>query len=571
MSNNLNRFFPILEWGKDYSKETLIADGVAALIVTIMLIPQSLAYALLAGLPAEVGLYASIAPLVLYTIFGTSRTLSVGPVAIISLMTATAIGAIAEPGTIGYIETAIALSLLSGLFLTLMGFFRLGFISNFLSHPVMTGFITASGLLIALSQLKHILGISMDGHNLLEQVNALFSNINMIHYGALTIGLGSLVFLMFVRSGLFKILKSLGTSEMIANLLVKAGPVFAVVITIISAATLSMDKTGLDIVGNVPQGLPSLTIPNINIEILAELSSAALLISLVGFVESISVAQTLAAKRRQHIDPNQELIALGMSNISSSAVGGFPVTGGFSRSVVNFDAGAITPAAGGMTAIGIALATLFLTPFLYYLPKATLAATIIIAVLSLVKIQPMIDTWRYSKSDFIAMTITIFLTLFISVEAGIIAGVASSFILFMYKTTKPHYAVVGLVAGTEHFRNIKRHNVITNPKVISIRIDESLYFSNIRYLENEINKLVADQPDCEHIILMCSAVNLIDSSALEALEAINHRLKDAGVKLHMSEVKGPVTDRLAKTNFLEELSGKIYLSQFEAFNELKSE
>ncbi|MCC3862579.1 SulP family inorganic anion transporter [Pseudemcibacter aquimaris] len=570
MKKTLSQFLPILNWGKEYSKEIFVADAIAALIVTVMLIPQSLAYALLAGLPAEVGLYASIAPLILYTIFGTSRTLSVGPVAIISLMTATAIGAIAEPGTIGYLETAIALSLLSGIFLTLMGLFRLGFIANFLSHPVMAGFITASGLLIALSQLKHILGISISGHNLTEQLASLFSNIGMTQYPALLIGAGSIIFLLFIRNSLENLLKKIGLSDYVASLLVKAGPVFAVMITIILTASLSLDQKNLDIVGMVPQGLPSLQLPELNMDIVIKLGSAALLISLVGFVESISVAQTLAAKRRQHINPNQELIALGMSNIGSSAVGGYPVTGGFARSVVNFDAGAVTPAAGGMTAIGIALATLFLTPFLYYLPKATLAATIIIAVMGLVKIQPMIDTWRYSKSDFFAMAVTILLTLFLSVEAGIITGVASSFILFMYKTTKPHYAVVGRVDGTEHFRNIKRHNVITDPRIISIRIDESLYFSNIRYLENEINKLVAAQPECEHIILMCSAVNSIDSSALESLESINHRLIDANVKLHMSEVKGPVTDKLSKTTFMDDLSGQIFLSQYEAFNALSN-
>ncbi|MEZ5758632.1 MAG: sulfate permease [Emcibacteraceae bacterium] len=571
MPKLLKQYLPIFDWAGDYSRDSLIADVIAAVIVTIMLIPQSLAYALLAGLPAEVGLYASIAPLVLYAIFGTSRTLAVGPVAVVSLMTATATSMIAEPGTIGYIETAIALAMLSGIFLAIMGLFRLGFIANFLSHPVMTGFITASGILIAISQLKHIFGVKMTGHNLLEQVGSLISKLGEINSTTLLIGIGCLIFLSYVRSGLMGLLLKVGIGEKVANILVKAGPVFAVIATIILASGLSLDQQGVDIVGLVPQGLPKLHMPDLSLELIEKLGSAAILISLVGFVESISVAQTLAAKRRQQIDPNQELIALGMSNIGSAVSGGYPVTGGFARSVVNFDAGAVTPAAGGFTAIGIALATVFLTPLLYFLPKATLAATIIIAVLSLVKIKPIVETWRYSKGDFFAMFLTIVLTLMMSVEIGITAGVVSSFVLFMYRTTVPHYAVVGQVAGTEHFRNVKRHKVITDPRIISVRVDESLYFSNIRYFENAINELVASNPKCEHVILMCSAVNSIDTSALESLEAINSRLKAVNIKLHLSEVKGPVTDRLAHSHFLENLTGKIYLSQYEAFKALTAE
>ena len=564
----LAQYFPIFEWGKGYSTNHLIADGSAALIVTIMLIPQSLAYALLAGLPPEVGLYASIAPLLLYAVFGTSRTLAVGPVAVVSLMTATAIGMIAEPGTIGYLETAIALAMLSGIFLTIMGIFRLGFIANFLSHPVMTGFITASGVLIAISQFKHIFGVSISGHNLPEQLVSLIGKIDEINTPTFFIGVGCIAFLYFVRNGLSALLIKAGMNQRFSDLIVKAGPVFAVAITILLTATLGLEGRNVDIVGLVPQGLPKLHFPTLTLSLIKELSTAALLISLVGFVESISVAQTLAAKRRQQISPNQELIALGMSNIGSSVSGGYPVTGGFARSVVNFDAGAQTPAAGAMTAIGIALATLYLTPLLYFLPQATLAATIIIAVLSLVKVEPIVETWRYSKGDFFAMAITILLTLLIGVEIGIMAGVAPSFILFMYRTTVPHYAVVGQVSGTEHFRNVKRHNVITDPRIISIRIDESLYFSNIRYLENAINDLVAANPKCEHIILMCSAVNLIDTSALESLEAINHRLKETHIQLHFSEVKGPVSDRLEHTHFLQNLSGNVYLSQYEAYKAL---
>jgi len=292
------------------------------------------------------------------------------------------------------------------------------------------------------------------------------------------------------------------------------------------------------------------------------------LISIIGFVESVSVAQTLAAKRRQRIVPDQELVGLGASNIAAAISGGYPVTGGFARSVVNFDAGAETPAAGALTAIGIALAALLLTPLLFFLPKATLAATIIVAVLSLVDFSILKKTWGYSKVDFAAVAATIFLTLGFGVEVGVSAGVILSVGLFLYKTSRPHVAEVGLVPGTQHFRNILRHEVETNPSIVTLRIDESLYFANAAFLQEMVyNRVAGDQP-IRHIVLMCSAVNEIDMSALESLEAINERLRDMGIKLHMSEVKGPVMDRLKCSHFLDEMTGNVYLAQYDAIKDL---
>jgi SulP family sulfate permease len=323
------------------------------------------------------------------------------------------------------------------------------------------------------------------------------------------------------------------------------------------------------IVGDVPRGLPPLTLPVFSGEVWSQLFGAAVLISIIGFVESVSVAQTLAAKRRQRIVPDQELIGLGASNIAAAISGGYPVTGGFARSVVNFDAGAETPAAGAFTAIGIAFAALFLTPLLYFLPIATLAATIIVAVLSLVDFSILRGTWAYSKADFTAVLATIMLTLGFGVETGVSAGVILSIGLHLYKTSRPHIAEVGLVPGTEHFRNIKRHEVLTSPHVVTIRVDESLYFANARFLEDYIYDRVADCDEIKHIILMCPAVNEIDHSALESLEAINLRLKDVGISLHLSEVKGPVMDRLQKSHFLQALTGQVFLSQFAAIKALE--
>lgn len=565
-ASNLRRYLPILEWGRTYNKTALTNDLLAAVIVTIMLIPQSLAYALLAGLPPEAGLYASIAPIILYAIFGTSRALAVGPVAVVSLMTAAAVGTIAEQGTMGYATAAITLAGLSGVILLAMGIFRLGFLANFLSHPVIAGFITASGILIAASQLKHILGIKGGGDTLIELVTSLAENLSGINPITVTIGVAATGFLFWVRKGLKPFLKRKGFSPAMADALTKAGPVAAVVVTTLAVWLLGLDAQGVKIVGTVPQSLPPLTMPSLSPSLLGSLAMPALLISVIGFVESISVAQTLAAKRRQRIEPNQELIGLGAANLGAAFTGGFPVTGGFSRSVVNFDAGAETPAAGAFTAIGLAIAALALTPLIYFLPNATLAATIIVAVLGLVDFGILKTAWGYSKPDFFAVAATILATLIFGVEIGVSAGVILSILLHLFKTSRPHVAEVGLVPGTQHFRNVNRHKVLTDPAVLSLRVDESLYFANARFLEDYIHNRVASASPIRHVILMCSAVNDIDLSALESLEAINRKLEEMGVKLHLSEVKGPVMDRLNRGHFLHDLTGKVFLSQFEAYS-----
>ena len=560
-----SKYFPILQWSKNYSTEILTDDLIAAIIVTIMLIPQSLAYALLAGLPAEVGLYASILPLILYTIFGTSKSLAVGPVAVISLMTAAAASQFADQGSAEYTGIAIILALLSGAILGFMGLLKLGFIANFLSHPVISGFITASGLIIAASQLKHIFGVSGGGANLYEILSNLLYDIEDINIFTLILGVSATTFLLWTRKSLKPLAKKYGAGSTFADLISRTGPVVAVAMTVFVVWLLGLNSFGVEIVGEIPKGLPTIALPQLTSSQFMQLIGPALLISIVGYVETISVAQTLAAKKRQRIDPDQELIALGAANIGSAVSGGFPVTGGFARSVVNFDAGARTPAAGAYTAIGIAMATAFLTPLLFFLPKSTLAATIIIAVLSLVDFGAIKRTWEYSKADFTAMITTIMTTLISGVEIGIIAGVSLSIFLHLYRTSKPHMAVVGQVPGTEHFRNIKRHLVITSEKIFSLRVDESLYFPNARYLEDSIYDAVAKQPLVEDVVLLCSAINYIDSSALESLESINKRLIDSKVKLNLSEVKGPVMDRLRETHFLKELSGQIFLTQYEAF------
>ncbi len=571
MNNPGGKWFPPLDWLQDYSRDSFAADLLAGLIVTIMLIPQSLAYALLAGLPAEMGLYASILPLIAYALLGTSRTLSVGPVAVISLMTATAIGKVASTGSADYASAAVALAALSGIMLVAMGLLRFGFLANFLSHPVVSGFITASGIIIALSQARHILGVQAGGDTLPVLLFSITDQVSQSNLTTLATGLGVLVFLLWARKGLQSLLMRLGLGEKPAVIIAKAGPVFAILLTVGLSVLADFQGKGVALVGEIPSGLPAFSAPVVDLTLWSELAQSALLISIIGFVESVSVGKTLAAKRRQRVRPNQELLALGGANIASSFSGGFPVTGGFSRSIVNFDAGAKTQAASILAAAGIALAALFLTPLLMYLPKATLAATIIVAVTSLLDFEILRKAWRYAKSDFLAVTITIVITLLSGVELGVLCGIIASIGLHLYKTTRPHVAVVGEVAGTEHFRNVERHQVITHSNLVSLRIDESLYFANAGYLEDYIYKLISEKSELEHVILQCTAVNEIDMSALEMIEAVDHRLREQGITLNLSEVKGPVMDALKQVNFLNTLSGNVFLTQHQAVKSLKND
>ena len=555
---------PILEWIKTYNQSKLSDDAVAAVIVTIMLIPQSLAYAMLAGLPPEVGLYASILPLFAYALFGSSMTLAVGPVAVVSLMTAAAVSQVATQGSPEYLGAAILLGLLSGIILMGLGFARAGFLANLLSHPVISGFISASAVLIAFSQLKHVLGVPVNGHDMPSILHDLATHLDDTNLPTLIIGALSISFLFWVRSGLKPLLMKTGVPSGVAGTVTKAGPVMAVIVSTAVVSLFALNQSGVSIVGVIPEGLPVPTFPDLDLTLARELLPAAFLIAIVGFVESVSVGHTLAARRRERIQPNQELIGLGAANIASGLGGGFPVTGGFSRSVVNFDAGARTPLAGVMTAVMIALTALFLTPLFEYLPKAVLAATVIVAVLSLVDLKAIHRVWVFSKPDFWAMATTILVVLGIGVEAGIIAGILVSISFLLAKIARPHFAVIGQIPGTQHFRNVNRHDVLKSEKVLAVRLDEMLYFLNGHTFEDAVNELLNTNKNLTDLVLLCNAINEIDASGLEVLESINERLDSQGIKFHLSEVKGPVMDRLDRVGFKTHLTGQIFLSHYEA-------
>ncbi|MFZ5656086.1 MAG: SulP family inorganic anion transporter [Pseudomonadota bacterium] len=494
------RWLPAAGWLRDYDRGLLAQDAVAALIVTLMLVPQSLAYAMLAGLPPQVGLYASIAPLIAYAAFGSSRTLSVGPVAVVSLMTAVAIGNVAAGDPARAMQASLALALLSGGAMLLMAALRLGTLSTLLSHPVISGFVTASAVLIATGQLKHLLGVQVQGDTLVELLPGLVQAAPRAHLPTLLIGVLALAFLVWARSGLAPTLRRLRVPAHVAGLATRLGPVVVIAAATAAVALGGPAVDGVRVVGPIPAGLPPVTLPPLDPALWIELLPAAVATSLIGFVESMSVAQTLAARRREQVDADRELLGLGAANVAAAFTGGYPVTGGFARSVVNFDAGARTQLASVLTALGILAVTLLFTRWFADLPHAALAATIIIAVLALADFAAPRQTWRYSRGDFAAMAATMGTVLLVGVEAGIIAGVAVSVLMHLWRTTRPHIAIVGQVPGTEHFRNIDRHPVVTSPTVLSARVDESLYFANARFLEQWLLAQVAQRPGVRHVV-----------------------------------------------------------------------
>jgi SulP family sulfate permease len=556
----ITHYLPILDWLGNYRRADLPGDLIAGLIVTIMLVPQGMAYAMLAGLPPQVGLYASVLPLIFYAVFGSSRTLAVGPVAVVSLMTASALADIG--GTENQLAGALILALASGLLLLIMGVARLGFLVNFLSHPVISGFTSAAALVIGFSQLKHLLS-DIIGYVIDEAESA---NIVTVALGA-----GLVALLLLWRGPLGGLLLGAGVMPALTASITKAGPLAAVILGAGIVWLFGLDQSaGVKIVGAIPAGLPSLQWPGIDMEMARDLLPAAALIALVGFVESVSVAKSLAAKRRQTIDADQELRALGVANIGAAISGGYPVTGGFSRSVVNFTAGANTGLAAIVTALLIAFTLAFLTPLFHFLPKAALAAIIVVAVAKLVDYRSFIRTWRYNGLDGFSQAATFAAVLSLGVELGIMIGAALAIALYLWRTSRPHMAVVGRVGETEHFRNILRHEVKTLPHVLALRVDENLYFANSKFLEEHLFAAVADHRRIEHLVLICSAINFIDASALESLQNTVLALHEAGVTVHLAEVKGPVMDMLEKSDFLSHLgAGEIFLSTHEAIDKLE--
>ena len=554
------------QWLRHYQRAWLAGDLTAGLIVTVMLIPQSLAYAMLAGLPPEVGLYASILPIIAYALLGSSMTLAVGPVAVASLMTASALAPLAAAGTAEYVTLAVQLSLISGVMLLIFGAMRLGFLAYFLSHPVISGFITGSAVVIAIGQLKHLLGVRFSSSSTWETLRGLVLALPQTNVTTLALGMGSLVFLVVARRFLAGWLSRLGVPTKAADLMTKLAPMAAVMVSIAVVAIGRLDvSAGVNVVGVVPQGLPQLGLELPGLSTLGQLWLPALLISLVGFVESVSVAQSLALKRQQRIAPNKELLGLGAANVASALSGGYPVTGGFARSVVNFAAGANTPLAGVVSAGLMALVIASMTGAFYYLPHAVLAATIIVAVVSLVDFDTLKEAWHYDRADALSLIATALGVIAMGVEVGILMGVALSLGVLVWRSSRPHMAVLGRVPGTEHFRNVDRHAVETVPGLLALRVDESLFFANATALEDRIEELLRADSEVRRVLLVCSAVNQVDTTALGVLTELNQSLAKRGISLALAEVKGPVMDRLQHTELGQLLQGRVYQSAHDGF------
>ena len=553
-------------WLKTYQSQFIAGDITAGLIVTVMLIPQSLAYAMLAGLPPEIGLYASLLPMVAYALFGSSMTLAVGPVAVSSLMTASALIPLAAQGSADYISLSILLALLSGLMLLVAGFLRLGFLAWFLSHPVISGFISGSAVLIAIGQLKYLLGLQFSSSGVLSSLKNLAQHLHETNTTTALLGLSAVVFLLFARKYLGVLLKQMGISAKSSDLLTKLAPMAVVIISTALVAIYGLDQTDkVSIVGSIPAGLPSIGLPSIQWDHINMLLLPALLISLVGFVESVSVGQSLALKRGQRINPNSELVGIGAANIASAISGGFPVTGGFARSVVNFSAGAQTPAAGIVSAVLMAIVIAGLTEWFYYLPQAVLSATIIVAVIGLIDTQTLKEAWHYDKADAIALLLTFAGVIFFGVEEGIVIGVAMSLAVLVWRSSHPHMALVGRVPGTEHFRNVERHQVDVFPGLIALRIDESIYFANSQLIAEKIEGLLSEHPSTNCVLLILSAVNQLDTTALGMLTELEKTLTARSITLQFAEIKGPVHDRLQQTELGERMQNRIFLSTQQAF------
>ncbi len=521
----------------------LAGDISAGIVVAMMMIPQGMAYALVAGLPPVVGIYASIVPPILYALFGSSMTQSVGPMAITSLMTAAALAPLASAGSGLYTVLAAQLALIAGAVLLLCGLLRIGFVANFFSRPVMSGFTIGAALLITWGQIGPLLG----------------GSVRQPHLPSAALGLGSLAVLLLARRYLAALLQRTGLAPASADVAARLAPMFLVVGATALSALLQLPSMGVQVTGPVPTGLPGLNLATSEGHWRALLQPA-LLIGFVIFLVSMSAAQTLALRRQEKLKSNFELIGLGVANVGSALTGGFPVTGSISRSAVNFSAGANTPLASIITAVLLALALVGPTGWLALLPLPALAATIIVAVLGMLELSTLRAAWRFDRSDALALLATAGGVLVLGVEAGVVVGVLLSMANLIWRASRPHIAVLGRIPGSEHFRNIDRYPAQTLPDVLMLRIDANLFFGNVEAVNARVEEEVAARPDTRHLVLVMTAVSEVDTSALFGLAELNQALKQRGIGMHLAEVKGPVMDRLKESDLLAALNGQVFLS-----------
>ncbi len=543
----------------------LAGDFTAAVVVAMLLVPQAMAYAALAGLPPYVGLYASMLPLVAYALAGSSRVLAVGPVAIVSLLTASALAPLADIGTAEQLAAAAVLALMVGVLLFVFGMLRLGALANLLSHPVISGFVTGAAIMILAGQLAPLLGLAQVSGSVVQIVIALAGRLPDVHVTTALVGGGALLVLWLARSLLASLLMRVGVPEFPARLVGRLAPMIVVAAASLLAASRGLEAQGVRVVGEVPATLPVPSLPAFELSWLAVLFVPALVIALVGYVESVSIAGALARQRGERLDANAELRGLGLANLASGISGALPVAGGLSRTAVNAEAGARSPVAAVATALLIALLLPLAGPLLATLPLAVLSAIIIVAVAPLVDLHALVTAWRYDRVDALAWLGTAGGVILFGIEPGLALGVALALAGLVWRASRPHVAIVGQVPGTGHFRNVLRHDVLTRPGLLMLRVDENLFFGNAQAVRDRIEQAVDGPGDIRELVLVMSSVSHIDSTALEMLETLQWRLGERGIRVHLSEVKGPVLDRLHGTRLLDEMRGEVFLSNEDAY------
>ena len=526
---------PALDWLRTYDRKDLNGDLSAGVIVAVMLIPQGMAYAMLAGLPPVMGLYASTFPLVIYALFGSSRQLAVGPVAMMSLLVFAGLSSLAEPGSGEYIKLALLLSFMVGVMKLCLGFFRFGFFVNFFSHAVISGFSSAAAIVICLSQLHHLLGVHLQTtHSIFSLLAEVGQRLGETNWPTFTVGCGSLACLVFFRSRFPRV----------------PAPLLVMVLGTLLAQALRLEHMGLKIVGEVPRGLPRFSLPPFSIESVKQLVPLALTLLFVGFMESISIAKSIAAKEKCKVDSNQELKALGLANVTASFFSGYPVTGGFSRTAVNYQSGAKTGLASFITVGVILLILLFFTPLFHFLPNAVLASIVMVAVVGLVDIREAKHLFRIKKIDGWMWVVTFGATLILGSEKGILLGVAFSLLVFIWRSAHPHTAELGYLEKEGVFRNLRRYpEALTYPGALILRVDASLYFANMSYLEDLLRRSIAGRSELKWVILDFSGVNDIDDVAIDALEGMMEHYEIQGIRFLIANMKGPVRDLVARAGW----------------------
>lgn len=549
-----------LAWARNYQLSWLADDLRIAVFATLILIPQALAYAALAGLPPYYGLYASILPLLVYAFLGSSPILSVGPVAITSLMTASALLPLGLSGQ-DYIHAAAILTLLSAFILLAFYCLRLGTIAYFLSQPVVSGFISGAAIIIIISQIPALLGISLKPSAPLLSLFELSQKLSHADQQTAMIGLGSLCLLIACKQYLGIALQRLGLKPSSADLLSRSAPMLIVLL----AGLISVyGQLSIAAIGDIPKGLPLIQLPQANFTIVPNLLLPALFIALIGFVQSIAIARVAAAKRQEKVKPNRELLGLGFANMAASFSGSMPVSGSFTRTAITMQGGSNSPVANLLCLVLVLLVLLWGVDLLAQLPLAVLAATIIVAVSNLIDLASFKKAWRYNKHDAFALLATFISVLTFNVEIGIITGISLSLFSVIWRASYPHIAVIGRVAGSQYYRNILNYQAETHPKILMLRIDENLFFANAQIIEDRIQQELAQQTQVEHIALVMYSVSHIDSTALDMLEKLNGQLQQQGRFLHLCDVKNTVLSSLKQSSLLNNLSGEVFLTASEA-------